>query len=95
MPSFVPSLRWTVAFSLTWPSIEKLLYPGWVAQILAEHPELGLAFDAATVITGAGVVEIRSLLCLVLVLDPARPALCRRWSRNAALCGNIRFRQDR
>ncbi len=50
-------LRWTVALSLMWPSMEKFLYPGWVAPILAEHPELTLGFDVATVITAAGVVE--------------------------------------
>jgi hypothetical protein len=50
-------LRWTVAFSLMWPSMEKFLYPGWIAPILTEHPELSLGFDVGTVITGAGVVE--------------------------------------
>jgi hypothetical protein len=50
-------LRWTVAFSLMWPSMEKFLYPGWVAPILTEHPELTLGFDVGTVITAAGVVE--------------------------------------
>ena len=50
-------LRWTVAFSLMWPSMEKFLYPGWIAPILTEHPELSLGFDAGTVITAAGVVE--------------------------------------
>jgi hypothetical protein len=50
-------LRWSVAFSLMWPSMEKFLYPGWIAPILTEHPELTLGFDAGTVITAAGVVE--------------------------------------
>jgi hypothetical protein len=40
-----------------WPSMEKFLYPGWVAPILTEHPELTLGFDVGTVITAAGVVE--------------------------------------
>jgi len=50
-------LRWTVALSLLWPSIEKFVYPAWVAPIAAAHPELTLGFDVATVITAAGVVE--------------------------------------
>jgi hypothetical protein len=50
-------LRWTVALSLMWPSMEKFLYPVWIAPILAQHPELTLGFDVGTVITGAGVVE--------------------------------------
>jgi hypothetical protein len=50
-------VRWTVALSLMWPSMEKFLYPSWVAPILAEHPELTLGIDVGTVITAAGVVE--------------------------------------
>jgi hypothetical protein len=50
-------LRWTVALSLMWPSMEKFLYPGWIAQITAAHPELTLGFDVDIVITAAGVVE--------------------------------------
>jgi hypothetical protein len=50
-------LRWTVALSLMWPSMEKFLYPGWIAPIVTAHPELTLGFDVGTVITAAGVVE--------------------------------------
>ena len=50
-------LRWTVACSLLWPSIEKFVYPGWVAPIAITHPEVTLGFDVATVVTAAGVVE--------------------------------------
>src|SRR5216684_117145 len=50
-------LRWTVALSLMWPSMEKFLYPSWIAPILAQHPELTLGIDVGTVITAAGVVE--------------------------------------
>ena len=50
-------VRWTVALSLMWPSMEKFLYPGWIAPILTEHPALTLGFDVGTVITAAGVVE--------------------------------------
>jgi hypothetical protein len=50
-------LRWAVALSLLWPSMEKFVYPGWVAPIAITHPELTLGFPVATVITAAGVVE--------------------------------------
>src|SRR5258708_282986 len=50
-------LRWTVACSLLWPSIEKFVYPGWVAPIAITHPEVTLGFDVATVVTAAGVVD--------------------------------------
>jgi hypothetical protein len=50
-------LRWTVAGTLLWPSIEKFVYPGWVAPIAITHPEITLGFDVATVVTAAGVVE--------------------------------------
>src|SRR6266436_1077074 len=50
-------LRWTVACTLLWPSIEKFVYPGWVAPIAITHPELTLGFDVTTVVTAAGVVE--------------------------------------
>jgi hypothetical protein len=50
-------LRWTVAFSLLWPAMEKFLYPSWVAAIAIVHPELTLGFPVATTVTGAGIVE--------------------------------------
>jgi hypothetical protein len=50
-------LRWTVALSLLWPSMEKFVYPAWVAPIALTHPELTLGFDVSTVVTAAGVVE--------------------------------------
>jgi hypothetical protein len=50
-------LRWTVALSLLWPSMEKFVYPGWIAPIAVAHPELTLGIDVATFTTAAGVVE--------------------------------------
>jgi hypothetical protein len=73
-------LRWTVALSLLWPSMEKFLYPSWVAAIAIVHPELTLGFPVATVITAAGIVEfglsfalfwtplVRRLAALALIL---------------------------
>jgi hypothetical protein len=65
---------------LLWPSIEKFVYPGWVAPIAITHPEITLGLDVATVVTAAGVVEfglsfalfwtppIRRLAALALVI---------------------------
>jgi hypothetical protein len=50
-------VRLTVAVSLLWPSMEKFLYPAWIAPIAIAHPELTFGIDVATVITAAGVVE--------------------------------------
>jgi len=73
-------LRWTVALTLIWPSMEKFVYPGWIAPIATTHPELTLGIDVATFITAAGVVEfglafallwtplVRRLAALVLAL---------------------------
>lgn len=73
-------LRWTVALSLLWPSMEKFVYPAWVAPIAIIHPELTLGFNVDTVMTAAGVVEfglafalfwtplVRRLAALVLIM---------------------------
>jgi hypothetical protein len=61
-------LRWTVAATLLWPSMEKFVYPGWVAPVAIAHPEITLGFDVATVVTAAGVVE--SGLALALLWTP-------------------------
>jgi hypothetical protein len=50
-------LRWSVALSLLWPSMEIFVYPAWVAPIATAHPELALGFDVDTVVTAAGIVE--------------------------------------
>jgi hypothetical protein len=60
----VDCLRWTVALSLMWPSMEKFVYPGWIAPIATAHPELTLSFDVATFITAAGMVEFGLALAL-------------------------------
>ena len=61
-------LRWTVASTLLWPSMEKFVYPGWVAPIAITHPEITLGFDVTTVVTAAGAVE--SGLALALFWTP-------------------------
>jgi len=57
-------LRWTAASTLLWPSMEKFVYPGWVAPIAITHPEITLGFDVTTVVTAAGVVEAGLALAL-------------------------------
>jgi hypothetical protein len=73
-------LRSTVALSLLWPSMEKFLYPSWIAAIAIVHPELTLGFPVDTVIAAAGIVEfglsfalfwtplVRRLAALALIL---------------------------
>jgi hypothetical protein len=50
-------LRWTVALSLMWPSMENFLYPSWVAPVALAHPQLTFGFDVATFITAVGDAE--------------------------------------
>jgi uncharacterized membrane protein YphA (DoxX/SURF4 family) len=50
-------LRWTLALSLMWPSMENFLYPSWVAPIALAHPQITLGFDVDTFITALGNVE--------------------------------------
>jgi hypothetical protein len=50
-------LRWTLALSLMWPSMENFLYPSWVAPIALTHPQITLGFDVDTFITALGIVE--------------------------------------
>jgi hypothetical protein len=50
-------LRWTVALSLMWPSMENFLYPSWVASVAMAHPQLTFGLDIATFTTAAGTAE--------------------------------------
>jgi hypothetical protein len=50
-------LRWSLAVSLMWPSMENFLYPSWVAPIALAHPQITLGFDVDTFITALGNVE--------------------------------------
>ena len=45
----VSILAGTVAFSLMWTGIEKLLYPQWTAVVLAAHPIVTMGFPASFV----------------------------------------------
>lgn len=54
----VSILTATVAFSLMWTGIEKLLYPQWTAVVLAAHPIVTMGFPASFVTVAAAFVEI-------------------------------------
>jgi hypothetical protein len=54
----VSILAGTVAFSLMWTGVEKLLYPQWTAVVLAGHPIVTLGFPASFVTMAAAFVEI-------------------------------------
>jgi hypothetical protein len=54
----VSILTATVAFSLMWTGIEKLLYPQWAAVVVAGHPIVTLGFPESFVVMAAAFVEI-------------------------------------
>jgi hypothetical protein len=54
----VPILTATVAFSLMWTGVEKLLYPQWAAAVLSAHPIVTMGFPASFVTVAAAFVEI-------------------------------------
>jgi hypothetical protein len=51
-------LTGTVAFSLMWTGVEKLLYPQWAAVVVSAHPVVTLGFPVSFVIVAAAFVEI-------------------------------------
>jgi hypothetical protein len=54
----VAILTGTVAFSLMWTGVEKLLYPQWAAVVVSAHPIVTLGFPTSFVIVAAAFVEI-------------------------------------
>ena len=54
----VPILTATVAFSLMWTGVEKLLYPQWAAAVISAHPIVTMGFPASFVTVAAAFVEI-------------------------------------
>lgn len=54
----IPALYFGVGFSLMWVALEKLIYPQWGLEILAENPVLTLGFDPAFFLTAAAFVEL-------------------------------------
>ncbi len=46
-----------LAFSLIWTAVEKLVYPGWTYEVIAEYPNLAFGLPPAFVTMVAGLVE--------------------------------------
>jgi hypothetical protein len=53
----VDFIRYTLALSLMWASVEKWVYPHWTSSILGEHPHLALGISHTNFIALAGAVE--------------------------------------
>lgn len=54
----IPALYFSVGFSLMWVGLEKLIYPQWGLDILAQQPVLTLGLDPAFFLTSAAFVEL-------------------------------------
>ena len=61
-------LRWSVAITLMWASVEKWAYPEWTYPLFVAHPEMSLGFDPTYYMRAAGVVEFA--LAFALTLTP-------------------------
>ncbi len=61
-------LRWSVAVTLMWASVEKWAYPGWTYPLFVSHPAMTLGFSPAFYMRAAGVVEFA--LAFALTLTP-------------------------
>ena len=61
-------LRWSVAVTLMWASIEKWAYPGWTYPLFVSHPGMAMGFDPAFYMRAAGTVEFA--LAFALLLTP-------------------------
>ena len=58
-------LRWSVAITLMWASIEKWAYPQWTAPLFVTHPEMSFGFDPDFYMRAAGVVEFTLAFALL------------------------------
>lgn len=54
----LPALYFSVGFSLMWVAIEKLIYPQWGLQVLADNPMLTLGLDPTFFLVSAAFVEL-------------------------------------
>ena len=61
-------LRWSIAVTLMWASIEKWAYPGWTYPLFVSHPGMSLGFDPAFYMRAAGTVEFA--LAFALLMTP-------------------------
>ena len=61
-------LRWSLAVTLMWASVEKWAYPGWTYPLFVSHPDMTMGFSPAFYMRAAGVVEFA--LAFALTLTP-------------------------
>ena len=61
-------LRWSLAVTLMWASVEKWAYPGWTYPLFVQHPDMTMGLDPAFYMRAAGVVEFA--LAFALTLTP-------------------------
>jgi hypothetical protein len=61
-------LRWSIAITLMWASVEKWAYPQWSYQIIHTYPDMTLGFGRDFFMQSAGVIEFA--LSFALLLGP-------------------------
>jgi hypothetical protein len=59
-------LRWSLAITLMWASIEKWAYPEWTYPLFVAHPDMAMGFSPAYYMKAAGVVEFAMAFGLTL-----------------------------
>ena len=58
-------LRWSVAITLMWASVEKWAYPEWSYPLFISHPGLSMGYEPAFFMRAAGVVEFTLSFALI------------------------------
>ena len=64
----IPALYFCVGFALIWPALEKLVYPAWGLEILANHPILTLGLPPEFFLAAAAFVELALGYILIIGL---------------------------
>lgn len=64
----IPALYFTVGYSLAWLAIEKLVYPTWGLEVLANNPQLTLGFPPEFFLASAAFVEFTLGYLLIIGL---------------------------
>jgi hypothetical protein len=58
-------LRWSVAITLMWASVEKWAYPEWSYPLFISHPGLSMGYEPTFFMRAAGVVEFTLSFALI------------------------------
>jgi hypothetical protein len=58
-------IRWGVAVTLMWASVEKWAYPGWTFPVLHAHPDLSMGLDPKFFMSAAGIMEFSLAFALL------------------------------